>query len=310
MRNRVFLALVIAATLIGLIGFLRPDAMRTTSREKWFWTWKTHSKDIYDVVVLGDSRVYRGISPESMRKVLTGYRILNMGYSSGSLSPMMLAEAEKRLDRSGKRIIVLGVTPYALTPKAAKDEHYLQEKNRAAAEIIENMYLAPLLRHFDPTTPVKLATGFKRSPTESKEEFYESGWVATWRDQSNPTEALTSYEHAFAENRVSTNIIDNVILQTGKWTYDGIHVFAFRLPATLEMIQLENRKSGFDEKIFRERFEKAGGCWITVNQKEYRSYDGSHMEKDSAQSLSQFIAQDIWHAIGEHSSSSMEGAVE
>jgi hypothetical protein len=205
--------------------------------------------------------------------------------------------------------VVLGVTPSALTPKAAKDEHYLQEKNRSAAEIIENIYLAPLLRHFDPTTPIRLAADLRRSPTESREEFYESGWVATWRERPNPTEALASYEHAFTDNRVSTRIIDNVILQTEKWTEERIRVYAFRLPATPEMIELESRLSGFDEKTFQERFEKAGGIWIPVNLRVYRSYDGSHMEKESAQALSQFIAQAIGRSFDGHTSPPMEGSV-
>ena len=145
MRNRVFLALVIAATLIGLIGLLRPDAMRTVSREKWFWTWKTHSDRKFDVVFVGDSRTYRGISPESMAEGLQGFRILNFGYSSGSLSALMLAEAESRLDAGGRRIIVLGVTPSSLTPRAARDEQYRQEKNRTSSEVLENIYMAPFL---------------------------------------------------------------------------------------------------------------------------------------------------------------------
>ena len=62
MRNRVVLALVIGATLIGLIGLLRPDTMRTASREKWFWTWKTHSEKKYDIVFVGDSRRNRNPS--------------------------------------------------------------------------------------------------------------------------------------------------------------------------------------------------------------------------------------------------------
>jgi len=299
MRNRVVLALVIGATLIGLIGLLRPDAMRTASRGKWFWTWKTHSEKKYDIVFMGDSRTYRGISPESMAAVLRGFRILNFGYSSGSLSPFMLAEAEKRLDAGGTRVIVLGITPYTMTPKASKDEHYLQEKNRATSEIVENIYIAPLMQYFEPTTPIRLVEELGKTQTESREEFYGSGWVATWRERPNSTEAIASYANAFTGNRPSPNLIENVIVQTGKWVGEGIRVYAFRPPTTPEMIELESRLSGFDEKAFLDRFGKAGGIWIPVPLHEYRSYDGSHLDKESAQALSGVIAEAIKQSIGE-----------
>ena len=190
MRNRVVLALVIGATLIGLVGLLRPDSMRTASREKWFWTWKTHSDRKFDVVFVGDSRTYRGISPESMADVLHGFRIFNFGYSSGSLSPFMLAEAERRLDVSGKRIIVLGITPSSMTPRAARDEQYRQEKNRTTSEILENIYLAPFMTDFDPTTPIRFFEEIGSRKARFREAFYESGWIARLERTSGPPDAI------------------------------------------------------------------------------------------------------------------------
>src|SRR5512146_2424266 len=92
-----------------------------------FWVLKTHGKAKYDLILMGDSRVYRGLSPASMESVLTGYRIFNFGYSGGGLDRLMYAAAEKRLDpKSDRPSIVFGVTPLALTPYAARNEHYLQ----------------------------------------------------------------------------------------------------------------------------------------------------------------------------------------
>ncbi|OPY10232.1 MAG: hypothetical protein A4E68_00006 [Syntrophaceae bacterium PtaB.Bin095] len=309
MRNRVFLALVIAATLIGLIGLLRPDAMRTVSREKWFWTWKTHSKNTYDIVVLGDSRVYRGVSPETMKDVLPGYRIFNLGYSSGSLSPLMLAESIKRLNKEGKRIVILGITPHAMTPKAALDEQFRQEKNRTASEILENIYLAPFLGYFDPTTPIKFLEDIRGKNKDYREEIYESGWIATSMNPLSPPEAIGRYEQIFADNRVSPVLVDNIMRQTETWSRERIRVFAFRPPTSPEMVDLESRLSGFDEEEFRQHFIRAGGIWIDVNQPGYRSYDHSHLDRDSAEALSRLIAQAVVQALGEQVPSPAQGSV-
>ena len=48
-------------------------------------TWKTR----FDMILMGDSRVYRGLSPEAMKSVLSDYRIFNFGYSGGGLDPVM-----------------------------------------------------------------------------------------------------------------------------------------------------------------------------------------------------------------------------
>jgi hypothetical protein len=299
MRNRVFLSIVIAATLIGLIGLLRPDAMRTVSREKWFWTWKTHSDRKFDVVFVGDSRTYRGISPESMAESLQGFRILNFGYSSGSLSALMLAEAESRLDAGGRRIIVLGVTPSSMTPRAARDEQYRQEKNRTSSEVLENLYLAPFLTYFDPTTPIRFFEEIGSRKVRFREAFYESGWIAGWKEPAGPPDPIGVFANLFTNNPVSPILVDNVLRQTEAWTREGIRVYAFHPPTSHDMIDLERRRSGFDEATFRQRFIRAGGVWIDVDQPGYRSYDHSHLDKESAEALSRIIAQAIGHSLGE-----------
>jgi hypothetical protein len=92
---------------------------------------------------------------------------------------------------------------------------------------------------------------------------------------------------------VSTHLIENVIVQTGKWVREGIRVYAFRPPTTPEMRELESLLSGFDEKDFLDRLGKAGGIWIPVSLQEYRSYDGSHLDKENAKRLSVRIAEII-----------------
>lgn len=221
----------------------------------------------------------------------------------------MLAEAERRLDAGGRRIIVLGVTPSSLTPRAARDEQYRQEMNRTASEILENLYLAPFLKYFDPTTPIRFFEEIGSRKARFREAFYESGWIAGWKEPAGLPDPIGVFANLFTDNPVSPMLVDNVLRQTEVWTREGIRVYAFRPPTSPDMTDLEKRLSGFDEETFRQGFIRAGGVWIDVDQPGYRSYDHSHLDKDSAEALSRLIAKAIGHSPGEPAPSPAQGSV-
>jgi hypothetical protein len=51
--------------------------------------------------------------------------------------------------------------------------------------------------------------------------------------------------------------------------------------------------SGFRENEFIERFEESGGKWLYFSAEPYHSYDGSHLNKQSALILSHDLAKKI-----------------
>ena len=56
---------------------------------------KTFSRGPWDIVVMGDSRVLRGVSPGAMEAALPGCRVFNFAYNSGSLTPEMLLHSPR-----------------------------------------------------------------------------------------------------------------------------------------------------------------------------------------------------------------------
>ena len=62
-----------------------------------------------------------------------------------------------------------------MTPRAARDEQYRQEKNRTTSEILENIYLAPFMKYIDPTTPIRFLEEIGSRKPRFREAFYESG---------------------------------------------------------------------------------------------------------------------------------------
>lgn len=90
LRDRTFRTLIIIFFMIIGVGTLRQSLITNSfyyaNIPDSFWLQKANAEARYDIVLLGDSRVYRGISPEDMAIVLDGYEILNFGFSANGLN--------------------------------------------------------------------------------------------------------------------------------------------------------------------------------------------------------------------------------
>ena len=284
------------------IAALKPEPVdplvRVRARTHRFWVEKTFAESEYDLVVLGDSRVYRGVSPEELEKALPGLKALNFGYSSAGFTEILLNQGRAKLSSTADpRIIVLGISPWSLTAKAGENSHLKQELSRSFSERLERVYLSSLRASFSSMTPSSLRQNLQARPKPPKVLYHQihhsNGWVESWKVPPNPREQLTAYIENFSKNLVSASIVNELVRQTESWIEEGILVFAFRLPTTSEMVALENKHSGFDEEQIRTRIEASGAVWIDVAEGDYESYDGSHLDRKSARRLSQKLGEKI-----------------
>jgi hypothetical protein len=296
---------LISSALVVAAGLLRPRP-ETVLQENGanparFWAEQARVSASFDVVIAGDSRTFRGISPEAMRPgardPLTPHlRIRNVGFSGACLCEPYSSYVEHALDpRSTSRTIVLGVTPHSLTSAAARDNGYLAEVRRPRTEVYERLWLSPALDFLAPIAPadlVRAASGtHEREPqTHYFETFHEDGWVASRVEPEEPDRALRQYADAFKGTHADGALVDALIATTARWKAAGIRVVAFRPPTSRAMIRLEDEQSGFDEQSFRARFTANGGEWLTFDPDAYHSYDGSHLREDGAQALSHDLA--------------------
>jgi hypothetical protein len=295
-KERIIYTLVLSIALIAIVGFCLPDSPSSRLKMERFWVLKTHTKKKFDIVIIGDSRVYRGLSPNAMKEILPDLNILNFGYSNGGLNNPLFLEATKKLDEnSRKKIIVIGITPASLTPGAAKNEHLKQELRRKKTEVIQRIYLNPYFQFFEPTKPnVIIDSIFNRQKTNNYyEHFTEYGFVGGKKDIYNTNEALDSYRNQFKKEQVSEKVISNLIEQVKQWKSKNIMVFGYRPPSTEKMEMLENEMSGFVEADFIHQFEMAGGIWINLELENLKSYDGSHLDEESAERVSKELAKEI-----------------
>ncbi len=296
--TRFFLLMLVSLMFVFLIGKFRPKPISSVVQKEKFWSDKVHSGKRYDLIFEGDSRVYRGIDPKSVSKELNGIEVLNFGYSSGGHNDVMFNEVESRLKgKSNLKIIVLGLTPYSLTPKAQTNKHYLQEKNRDLKDIYNRRFVNPLFSFFDPIKPTDIIY-YNDTVPGYYERFKKDGWVESKKIPFNPKAALPVYVKDFKENKVSDEILKNLYKQIKTWTGKGIKVYAFRVPTTNEMEALENELSGYLENEIKEDVENSGGKWINIEDS-YISYDGSHLEKESAKEFSSYLGKYIYKDIYE-----------
>jgi hypothetical protein len=305
-KDRTFIVLLLALLLFLAAAEVRPRPLAVTvlplsynpvqeinPASRRFWVLKAQAPTRFDMLLMGDSRIYRGLSPAAMQSVLAGARILNYGFSGGGLNPEMYAAAQARLDPlSSRKAIVLGVSPLTLTPRAEANEHFLQEMGRPPETLFLYQSSQPLVTLFEPIQPSET-----NPPSPGGEgyylEFHDDGWVASWTIPERTDSALSSYYDIFRGTRVEERLVQALLDQTRKWTRAGIRVYAFRPPASAAMVALEDRMSGFDEASFARRFEEAGGTWFSIPLALYHSYDGSHLIKQSAVQLSLDLAHKI-----------------
>jgi hypothetical protein len=290
-----------AAILIIGIALVRPLDSSSEAldrlRANRFWIMKAQNKGKYAVLILGDSRSYRGLSPAEMSKSLGSSNIYNLAFSAGGLNQEIYDVASGMLDMGAKhRMIVLGVTPGSLMASTENNRQYREEHNRPQSAYLERVYIDPWLQRFVPFDWERLMYSVADRRSNGKRHvnrYADDGWVGSGGSPEDPTDELNSYREVMARYQVKEALVQALFDQTRMWSSMGVRVFGFRPPTSQAMLDLENKMSGFDEREFVEGFEAAGGKWIPVEPSTYHSYDGSHLDEASAIRLSDYIAAQI-----------------
>ena len=294
-KPNIWITLAIAATLVTALSFVLPkDAEKYLS--ELFWTRKTFAPAKYNVVIMGDSRVYRGLSPEIMESHLPGLKVLNFAYSNGGLNQTMFVAAEKKLAQNNKpKVIVMGISANAISGYSAGNQQYVQELNRPREEIFERIYFNPLRYWFSATSPEKLKKHFSETKETAfyRNKYFMNGYVESEKFPADTMEAIPSYTKDFTNYKVTPENLSDLFKQVKKWTDSGIIVAGFTPPVSQPMQMLEDTLGLFDITTIKTGFEKASGYWIDIEPTQYKTYDGSHLKIESAKLLSDSIGEEL-----------------
>jgi hypothetical protein len=99
------LMVILVPVLVWIMGQLLPEPPASTILNESFWAHKIDNRGRYDMVITGDSRVYRGIDPGiiSQKMDLSSF---NYGFSSAGLDSLLINNAILLLDPNGKKILL------------------------------------------------------------------------------------------------------------------------------------------------------------------------------------------------------------
>jgi hypothetical protein len=297
LRDRSVVALLLTAAVVGGIFLSRRDSKPTMYPDQ-FWAMKAAWQHCADMVLMGDSRAYIGVSPEAMRQALPGRTILNFGFSGSGYSQEYLQRARSVLREDGSRIIVLGITPHSLTSGALNRNGFIQtmkdfgsKKEWGAAEDLRAS-LGVLAEPMTFENAVNAMVHWNKVRPHTN-DYRPDGWVSVQKMRDDYGQVLKDYIAMFENDKAQPAIIDGLLQQVRQWRKEGVRVYAFRVPTSPQMYALENRISDFDEKGFSSGLEQAGGVWISMEQTAYHSFDGSHLRSDAAIQLSLDLGRKI-----------------
>jgi len=282
MRSRTAFTLLAAATLILGIGWARTPNPLTSMPEGEFWERK-FTAPATDIVFAGDSRVGIGIAPAAVTAA-AGLSCLNFAFTSVGYSSDYLTAIREHVRPSG--VIVLGLSTWTLTPRSLLDNGFksLQATPRRS----------PRLTWAALEWKLRFQSSMKALNTTVMDEahfgttLHLDGWMEVHAEASDVKKALSLYAQNFDDNPVSEESISRVVESVRAWSGQGILVLGFRPPTTQEMKSLEDAKGAFHEEGVVRRIKDAGGVWLEIPL-DYETYDGSHLQWDSAQRLSHDI---------------------
>ena len=126
-RSRTFVTLIVATGLVAVACFFPLQKTQSLLEQDLFWSEKRYGKQRYDVLLMGDSRTYMGVSPEILREYIPNMDIYNFGFPSGRINRQLLKEAQKRFQRNGKYILIFSCTCLDLCNSV--NEHFFNIAN-------------------------------------------------------------------------------------------------------------------------------------------------------------------------------------
>lgn len=279
-RSALLLLAPLTALLLLAVKLLLPALPSSTIEKDIFWSGKTTQKPVFDIVYTGDSRVYRGIDPRTIEGV-TGLKGFNYGFSSAGLTPRLLDRAADLLADKGARILVLGVSVNSFLPSSLSNEHLYTWLNKDRKDRFMKQNIYPLLKGFDAYAVSDFYKFYKGE--EYREKFSPAtGFVGSDKKPADSSSAILPYLEQFQEETAEQDAVDEFIQKLPELRSKGIRVVLVRIPVTQEMKTIEDVASlGLYEQI-RDRVRNLGFECPELNWSDLQSYDGSHLDSESA----------------------------
>ena len=263
-----------------------------------FWAHKVTADSIYDVLAVGDSRVYRGIDPEEIEAhyfKLKGSKIqaFNFSFSSAGLGPSLLNRAKSLLKANGKRMLLIGISPNSFIESSQENGHLKKIESQGAKDLWIKKYFYPELsvfKHYAISDFLK----YKHKEFYLEKFNLNSGFIGSSKLPYDSTAAINYYSKQLKTNKIDTLAARVFLEALKKLKSEGIRIVALRIPTTERMRVLEDKLTAdFCQNLFK-KIEAEGIECIKVHDSKIHSYDASHLDEKSAKLLSVKITELIF----------------
>ena len=276
-------------------GFFLDNSELSEIRSNSFWAKKV-SSDQYDIVIAGDSRVYRGISAKFLKKGLqTSESVYNLGFSSAIFNRMYFEYIKKMVHAKKKSIIIMGVTLHSITER--ENEHL-----KETVQKYQQLEFVPAnfkLFYESMISPIELFTTSQKNKKKSEyiQKYHISeGWVESDKISHDIEKTLKSYKKSFMDKAPTFNDLKNFIRLTCDLSQRH-SVYILEMPINDRLKSLEEAYSPYSyDEMFKEISNSKCAKFIELNHdvlSNTRSYDGSHIDGKSAKQFSRAIGEQI-----------------
>jgi len=294
-NKKIYSTILLSLLSIVLIKLFVPAPYINKELKNEYWTNKTFGKNKTNIVVGGDSRVYRGVSTTHLLDSCQSLTAVNLGYSSAGFNSEYFNFLYDRMDTtSSENIMLLGITPHSFLEKHMSNDALNFYKSKTSSEIFSGLYYAPLLKHFPPYSPFEL---FDDSTETYIINYRKGGFAASNNLAGDFDYTYWKYWDTFRKEKVSDSLINVFFDDIKRFQDRGVKIIAFQPPVPAHMMEIEDGHSGFKREEFKSRFKNEGGLWIEIVDSLYSSYDGSHLHYRDAEKLSTFLGVKIKELI-------------
>jgi hypothetical protein len=282
---------------IVTFALLRTDA-RYAEAPKWYWVEKLCWPPTADVVIAGDSRVYRGVDPSMFTEPIGD--AVNFGFSSGKLTREYIDHAASLFSLRGERVLVMGITLFAIQYDA-NDNNGFSHAQRDLARLRLPFRFARAVEEWEiALQPIAIdarsgeAGHVRAMADEYAQVFHSNGWIESDRRMADPVaNGIAIVRQSFPDG-VRTKADTTLLLACVRdLISQGIRVVAFRPPIPQEVAALEDAIGFIDYESLASQLNDIGATWVDLEWTDLRSYDGSHVDGSSASELSRRLAAEI-----------------
>lgn len=265
----------------ALVPLLRIEKVQLQS--DLFWAEKVYGESQYDVLLMGDSRTYKGVSPKTLRSRVPHVSIYNFGFSSGRINEQLLGEAEKRLQENGKRFLIFSCTSCDLID--TKNEHFFSIRKPTVFSRVFPLHFIQTKDYFERMNSDSAALGFLPQRFEKDGVAYRN--------------TLGVYKVSFQKRPFLPSDFEHFV-QNLKWCKrNNIKVVAYRMVSCHEMDELEDKLSGVDWNKIKQAVLDEGFVWLErppsplLEQIEEHCFDASHLNAEGAELFSNWLGQEL-----------------